>query len=937
MKEQGFPPPNPSPRDLELERRTQEEYYRLQDAESLPRGGDGEPISFPEFMERTYTEAIGSGAMERTEFEDGSSVRISSALAGKKSRDANRRRRGGGSKKAKAASRKEEQEPVSESADEALAPEAAEIAKIEAKLNEFRGAFDTAYSAALKVFRENQTPSPELNAAWERYVSASQELDAHEEAYESYTLDASGIAAANTELELLKKALITAEAYLTRATSEGIEAPVESRQAGDSDETPAEKRRRLRSSLQEVQNLKVAQETLGGKEDAEGIQDKYFAALEAHNKKRNLLSVAGADLVGDDLLTPEKLKKMRKEWIASRAGLARAMHESVDARIAANPSAARDALLERMKGKYGENAERGSLHARYERRFGRAAIILDAEREELAAKERGLSDREKGILDKAYDRYKQLPSGVRILSTTALMFGAGAVMAGTPAGWAALGMAGGGALLRWAAEAKKSKLLGAAATGLSVAGLVGLGFDKLAGATHQVLGTKKHAKQTLTKKEGFGDLSDLKQLEKLANERKSALVVEKNIARHRRWARVLGSIGAGWLFGQMGRNDGAEQDANGNESTDARSETAERSAAPQARSGAETDGASATEQSASAAGAGARAQEGVAGSATEQPTVQHASVIERGEGFNTLFAEVQFSVREAGDTSPLAQRLMGMSPTELSDLVNAYDPETGGSMVMQPGDKLYIEGDTLVFERGGQTQVLMEVENGQVQTHAFEDPQMMGVRVAPASEVAAPAAETPGPSEELPGTTATADPAEGAQPEVQEQAAPVFAAGYANPGEGQGAEAQPSGTPQSGSEGAAQPQFARDYISGEDTAEVLTNARGVEITPDTAAVYELRMEGIDRPYVVVSGGTPEQASLLAQQYANEHPGSTVYFENPVRDPLTGQVQNRLDAWDTVASSSAERIDDVRPDPEAPGARVPSMNTEDFTRRLSNAS
>lgn len=833
----------------------------------------------------------------------GRTARIDQEYKPKSSKDKRTKRRTKGGKKAVGNISEEAAENTSPAG-----PELPEGAPESRRLAELRASFDQVYGYVLKARHENPSPSSEMSAVWDAYVDAVQEFHGYEDAVEE------GGSSDTREVELLTKALTTAERYLSLAAN--------SRASGSSDsETPAESRRALREKVQEMENLKEARNQLSGEG---GIQEKYFSALEAFNRKRGAVSIAAADWIGHEALTPKELTEMRKEWLKSRAALSRTMRASVDARVEATPSSARDSLLERMNEKYG-NTERASLHARYERRYGRAAIIIDAEREELAARERGLSSREKGLLDRMYDRYKNLPPGVRILSTSALMIGGAAALAGTPVGWTALGLAGSGALVRWAAEARKSSALGMVGSALSISGVIGLGLDKMAGLVHAVAGTKGRAAKTLKQTEGFGNLGDVKNLEKAANKRRAALNAEANIVRHKRWARVLGSIGAGWLLGHSGSASGSE---NASDAADTASGQEAGAPAPESPTTGTEASVPAAEPVGQTAGAPAAPVEAV------PFTPEHVATIESGEGFNSLFSDLQESIRASGDTDSLvAQRLLSMSPTELSDSINAFDPETGGSMVMQPGDRLYIdEHQNLVFERAGETTTLMDAQNGTVETHAFENPRMLGERaeVAALEEVRtepeeAPAAETQ--VEDVPATVAPIETAGVGSPE--------FISDYSNPEVAQAPSAGAEPTPVPSSSESSQPQFIRDYISTESASDVLTNGHGVEITPDTPAAYELWMPGSDQPYIVVSGGEPGDASLVAQQYANEHPGTTVYFETPVRDPLTGQVHARLDAWDSVASSSAERRDNIVPDLEFPGARVPSMNTDDFTRRLTS--
>lgn len=851
-------------------------------------------------------------ALAETDAAEGRTARVNPEYKPKSSKDQRRKRRGTGGSK-----RRDEGSASPVEGSEATG----DIAQVEEKLNTFRDTFDTVYSAALKTRQQIANPSEDMQRAWERYVSAVEELNAHEDAHAHYTRDAAGVTEATKELQLLKSALSAAEGYLTLASSAGKEAPVMEKPERD---TAAEKRQELRSKVEAMKDLAHAQERLMGKEDAEGIQRKYFAALETHNKKRNILSVAGADIVGDDALTPKRLKEMRREWIASRAALARTMRESVDARMEATPSAARDALLERMKEKYGAS-EQADIHARYERRYGRNIIILDAERGELEAKERGLSNREKNILDSVYDRYKKLPAGVRILSTSALMLGAGAALAGTPVGWAALGMAGTGVLTRWGAMATKSKILGAAATGLSVAGIVGLGLEKLTGAVHTAAGTKKRAKRALKQTEGFGDLGDVDRLEKVANQRKKALVVDKNIARHRRWARVLGSVGAGWLLGHSGGANASEAGDQGDSAADTEA-TAEASQT----SGDNTDSSAAPES---------QTNSGV----PERPNApEHVAVIDRGEGFNTLFADLQSSLREAGDTSPLAERLAEMTPTELSDLVNAYDPETGGSMVMQEGDRLYIDNSqNLVFERGDSTQVLMEVQDGQVVTHAFEDPRMMGMHavaesVRSSAGETAPAAEAEAPAEPI---ASTEPELVTAAPEAQEEVSPVAPtpASEAPAASAQEFEGFPRATlmPQTevgAGTGTLHTRPLEDYSeTAESDAGGMMNAQGVEVLASEPHVYALPLPGSGESVQVVFGGSESAVRAEAMSQLESNPAAELYVTHTEMNPNTGAPETYLGMWHMNEEGLPE-FEPVVTNPET-GARLGAADPEQFIRRI----
>lgn len=920
MKEKGFPPPGSAPRDLDFERSTQEEYYRLQEAGTLPRGESGEPISFSEYMDRAYagdapkvaSESSGD-TLQRTDFEDGSSVQINRAYA--KTRDSRTRRRGKGGNKQQAA--EESTEAV-----EAEQPSGFDIKRFEKRLDEMseaRAVLDSTRPAIIAANRSLDSSSPtELLDANDAFIETYNQLAAHWDSVERYEANEASAAELEREMRLLKETLAAAERFLTLHR--------ESKNTGVShtEKTREEKRKELRRNVQEMENLKEAQDILSGEG---GIQEKYFSALEAFNKKRGALSIAAADWVGHEALTSKELKDMRKVWIRSRAALSNTMRASVDARLEATPSSARDSLLERMNQKYG-NAERGSLHARYERRYGRAAIILDAEREELAARERGLSGREKKMLDRMYDRYKNLPPGVRILSTSALMIGGAAALAGTPVGWTALGLAGSGALLRWAGEARKNSALGLAGSALSISGVIGLGIDKMAGLAHAARGTKGRAAKTLAQTEGFGNLGDVKNLEKAAKRRRAALNAEANIARHRRWARVLGSIGAGWWLGHSGSASSAEGSADAADTQEAGGAAAE---SPGAGSEAAAPAVESAEQT---SGAPAAAVE------TVSFTPEHVATIETGEGFNTLFRDLQDSVRASGDTGPVAQRLLSMSPTELSDSVNAFDPETGGSMVMQPGDKLYIdEHDNLVFERAGETTVLMEAEGGNVETHAFEDPRMMGMHdmsapIAeaqpgmPAADAAASAGESLSSPEREPVAIVTENTAEGQEPRTP----------AADPAADTGGMPRATLTPQPGGiegSGTLRTQsledYTRNYAEGESAADVFTNGNGVEVLSSEPHAYAVSMPGTGQSVEVVYGGASDLIRADVLERLRVDPAAQVFVNHTEVNATTGAQETYLGRW-YVDEGGEPRFEPVVNN-TATGARMTGVGPEQFVRRI----
>lgn len=274
----------------------------------------------------------------------------------------------------------------------------------------------------------------------------------------------------------------------------------------------------------------------------------YFDALKVHHAERNIGSVMLEQFAGHHL--PKEVQKLREEWVASRAEYAGFLKQSASERHMAKEGNA-------------HGARREKVLERYQRIVTAREVVLGAEEAEQRAQLDGLDNRKRGWVDKAYEGYKKLPPGVRILGTTALLTTAGIVATGggifavAPAGLA-LGRAG----LRWAAEANKGTSIGNTASGLAlifsigaVGGLVGQKGTEL---FHKAVGTERKAGEKLEQREELGNLGSAKQLDALSKSRQKALNVTETISRQSRWARMIGALTGGALFGHAvhGHDDG---------------------------------------------------------------------------------------------------------------------------------------------------------------------------------------------------------------------------------------------------------------------------------------------------------------------------------------------------------------------------------------------
>lgn len=333
---------------------------------------------------------------------------------------------------------------------------------------------------------------------------------------------------------------------------------------------------------------------------------------------------------------------------------------------------------------------------------------------------------------------------------------------------------------------------------------------------------------------------------------------------------------------------------------------------------------------------------GIEGNATPVPEVAGAetvlaeAVVGRGEGFNQLFLDLRAS--GLSPDSPVAQHLLNpeLSPSELSREVGALLGEK--SAVTQVGDKLFVNGDgSLVFERDGVQQVLMENKAGAVSVQTLSGVELKGtassipesVEVSgesePATIAVAPETESPQPEvtigRSLAEFGADAEAGEVVQPQVTEtigRPLEQFAA------QDQASVVSSAPEQHSGTVGRSLEDF--DTHPAEET---FTNMHGVEVNPTEPAAYVWKVPGTDTSITVASGGTPEAQSAFAHAYADAHPGSTVHFVTSVFED--GVAKYRMDVWDSVEGTPAQRYTDVVSGQS--GTPYPSLSADNFTRKL----
>ncbi len=370
------------------------------------------------------------------------------------------------------------------------------------------------------------------------------------------TTDASkGLVARESVFREHADAVATEEARLraeARTTPMKSPSQVSADSSLPSDATPLERKRRLRSAIIEESAKKMDEQG----EKSSLARQAYFDALKTYQKNRGFGGIVAESLVGDKLLTPKALKELRHAWVYERALHAATQRAAIEVRLKEKP-ATREAMLERLKAKQEAKGtydpEKHDIQKRYERMVTLKSVVTGQEEEELAVRTEGFSTRDKKSLELMFERYKKVPSALRIFGTSAVLLGGTAVLAGSPIGLAALGMVGASAGLRYWAEKVKQpevrKWLNGVAPIASIAGAAGALADYGIQFGHKIAGTERKASELLTKKEGLGDLDSVENLEHLSQERRKALVVKENIARQGRVARMLTSVGLGFFLG----------------------------------------------------------------------------------------------------------------------------------------------------------------------------------------------------------------------------------------------------------------------------------------------------------------------------------------------------------------------------------------------------
>lgn len=336
--------------------------------------------------------------------------------------------------------------------------------------------------------------------------------------------------------------------------------------------------------------------------------------------------------------------------------------------------------------------------------------------------------------------------------------------------------------------------------------------------------------------------------------------------------------------------------------------------------------------------------------AESNTTPAYEATIGRGEGFNTLFEELRDSVPadRAAEGGPVMNKILNTDPTELSRMLGAYDPATGESMVMQPGDRLHLNGDKLWLVREGmEPQLLMEADaTGAVTVYELEGVQMSGGRVpVPAEAPAVPSlvqeAQPAAPLE--PAVPAESEPFVEAAPEPEDEAAPEpmgksDAPVPPEPAERPVVPPEPIAPQPEASTPPARESIPTEVerpepgteagVDGLDRTQPFVNPNQVPVDPRTPAAYESTASDGSK-IVTIYGGSGDSPFYAAQQAmrAFTEKGlnvSEVRFEAWDVDPITGEAEPYTGAFrfDAAAGQVVPTLEDY-----------PSPDPDRFTNRL----
>lgn len=691
-------------------------------------------------------------------------------------------------------------------------------------------------------------------------------------------------------------------------------------------------------------------------------ESSYFEELKKYHKGRGAMGIAAENVVGE-LGTPSHIKSLRRVWVLTRAQHYNAQQAALNARLSTRPRSKEAVLesLEKYKGK--GSIDESKLRERYERVVTMRTFVDGLEERELEKRREGLGERDKKALDKLYDRYKELPPAVRIFGTSAALLGVGAtagvLLGGSVIGLVPLGLAGTSAALRFWAEKNKNpaakKWIGEMSRYTSVGGafgaLVKMGIEK----GHDLRGTETKASELLSNRKGLGDLGDVKNLGRLSQKRKEALVVKESIARQSRIASALTSLGLGFLLGHHASGGHAHgTDAGVPATTPEQMNILAEGKADLAYHGPEMTAADLktylNHSHTPFPHASVPPETGVdAAVVPVHPTAPSTSVLEvstkPGEGFGQLLVDLRHQVGTLEHASPELKHFLEQNPNALTHALGvAHD---GQSLTLQPGDTLFVDSDQhvwyhavgkdpqLVFEHTAPT---AEAPDGYVTQHIDGHMQLDVHHHAPVHEAPSHTPEV---------SAAPVEDPSAALNRGQVHGTPILSLETFPDGSDLNTLTQPSDLDSTlPSEPAAQvpeqatvtppaPEHiypATPEAPVHSALEPFVNTHQVPVEPATTHLYGVPDESAPggQQLLVYGGGDATNNEFLrrVQELAREHPGEKIYFEAGKLTMYNGIPQK----WITSAVFDPTSGFSIGVTPEGP-EMIGVLDPQSFTSRI----
>lgn len=516
-------------------------------------------------------------------------------------------------------------------------------------------------------------------------------------------------------------------------------------------------------------------------------------------------------------------------------------------------------------------------------------LLLEPAEAKQRAREEGLANREKGILDKVVEQYQKIPSHYRVLISGAAMAGAGAAVFGSGIGFAAvLASLGSAGVLYKASQMEageyKDALTSAGAL-LSVGGIAGAAVRYITRGLHHVTGTKKKAEKELARTTGFKDLTKFDEFLNQEQRYREALNVDKFIKRDEALFGSTASFAAGAVVGAAMRGGSAETPA----------DTAEH-----------TSGGEVPKPDPVDAAPGEVPPGNVPSSAElTTPVGSEVSIGATHEPIEIKIAEGDYAGKALLDLKDkLALEYKDVPTSEIpasvkhileSDNANSLSRELGfawgdardgsQSLTLEPGDTIAVKDGELVFTHKGEEHVMIN-EKGEIDALEHDG---IARETEEASTSTPP--ETQRPASE-PATQIDAAPRSATETETSAVAS-TSTETTTTPPAGKPVETPPAAATEAAATSSGREYYSLNEFSVDDynSAEIhpgglvsappvesFTNSFGTDVNTEQAGIYAFRPDDSGNEYPVVYGGDAESMRAAAGRFLAEHKDAKLLFE-----------------------------------------------------------